>query len=258
MNTRFSHNAAKVGGEGLEISAATDLIPTTYSAALKRRFDVDVDTTTSPSATFVPEYYEPNYAYPLLIWLHDEGGSERDLLRIMPEISNRNYFGLSARGPLEARTDQPGYRWSHLIDDAIAIENELYEHVGRLRRMYHIHSERVFIGGCGDGATAAMRAGLRRPEWFAGVAAIGGHMPEMDKPLANYRQLQGKRILLAGGHRDDATQRTHTRELGTLLHTAGMTVCSRTYETAKAAHRSALRDIDRWMMQECYRTVTVE
>ncbi|QDT47467.1 hypothetical protein Pan258_15020 [Symmachiella dynata] len=255
MNTRFSHNAAQVGGEGLDASAATDLIPSSYSAALRRRFDIDVDTIESPAATYVPEYYEANYAYPLLIWLHDEGGTERDLLRIMPEISNRNYFGLSLRGPLEARTDQDGYRWSHLIDDVIAVENELHEQVGRLRRMYNIHSERVFIGGCGDGATAAIRIALRHPEWFAGVACLGGGMPTMDKPLVNYRQMQGKRILLAS---EQTAEPSQTRELGTLLHTAGMTICSRMYESAKPTHHEVVRDIDRWMMQECYRTVTVE
>ncbi len=258
MNTRFSRNIPQPETGNDEIAAAVDLIPAPYTATLSRRFGVHVDTTSSPSATFVPESYEPNYAYPLLIWLHDEGGSERDLLTLMPVISNRNYFGMSLRGPLEARHAQPGFRWSHFVDDVIAVEEELYDQVGRLRRAYNIHSERVFVGGCGDGATAAMHLGLRRPEWFAGVVSLGGCLPAMEKPLSKYRLLQGKRVLLARGNDSNIVDELRTRGLATLLHTAGMTVCSRIYGNPHPQERDVAHDIDRWMMRECYRHVTVE
>jgi len=221
-----------------------------------KRFDISGVTNSSPAATFVPEYYEPNYAYPILIWLHDDGGSERDLLRIMPEISNRNYFGFALRGPLSCASG--GYRWSQLADDVIALENELFAQVGHLQRKYNLHSERIFIGGQGAGGALAMRLNLRRPEWFAGVVSISGRAPQMTKPLAKYRQLPGKRALLAGSLRQAASERLEQSQLGRLLHTAGVTVSSRLYETSDMLHRDVIRDIDRWMMQECYRTVAVD
>ena len=46
-------------------------------------------------ALFVPESYEPNYAYPLIIWLTDSATRQYELCRIMPQISTRNYFGVS-------------------------------------------------------------------------------------------------------------------------------------------------------------------
>ena len=48
---------------------------------------------TRPCGVFVPENYEPNYAYPLVVWLHDAGRSERDIVDVLPHISMRNYFG---------------------------------------------------------------------------------------------------------------------------------------------------------------------
>src|SRR5690242_12624947 len=45
---------------------------------------------------FIPEGYEPNYAYPLIVWMvgpHDNKRAE--LKRVMPAISTRNYLGLS-------------------------------------------------------------------------------------------------------------------------------------------------------------------
>src|SRR4051812_27808007 len=50
-------------------------------------------------ARFVPQRYEPNYAYPLLVLFHGRGGDEQQMVRSMPALSWRNYVGLSLRGP---------------------------------------------------------------------------------------------------------------------------------------------------------------
>src|SRR5688572_14419077 len=38
-------------------------------------------TPSGPVAVFTPEGYEPNYAYPLIVWFHDAGESEHVLRR---------------------------------------------------------------------------------------------------------------------------------------------------------------------------------
>ena len=48
---------------------------------------------------FAPLHYEPNYAYPLVIWLHGPGDDERQLLRVMPLVSMRNYVSVGPRAP---------------------------------------------------------------------------------------------------------------------------------------------------------------
>ena len=39
------------------------------------------------TALFAPIHYEPGYAYPLVVWLHGEGSSERELRQVMPRVS---------------------------------------------------------------------------------------------------------------------------------------------------------------------------
>jgi hypothetical protein len=46
---------------------------------------------------FAPLHYEPNYAYPLVVWLHAEGTDEQDLSRVIPRISMRNYVAVAPR-----------------------------------------------------------------------------------------------------------------------------------------------------------------
>jgi phospholipase/carboxylesterase len=49
-------------------------------------------------SVFAPLHYEAKYPYPLIIWLHNEGTDERQLMRIMPLVSIRNYVAAAPRG----------------------------------------------------------------------------------------------------------------------------------------------------------------
>ena len=53
-------------------------------------------------ALFAPMHYESNYAYPLIVWLHGANDDERQLKRIMPFVSLRNYVAVSPRGTVTA------------------------------------------------------------------------------------------------------------------------------------------------------------
>src|SRR5579863_1467422 len=48
--------------------------------------------------TFLPTGYEPNYAYPLLVFFHGHGGDEEQVLRLAPRLSRRNYICIGLRG----------------------------------------------------------------------------------------------------------------------------------------------------------------
>src|SRR5688500_18210537 len=67
-----------------------------------------------PVRTFLPTGYEPNYAYPLLVFFHGHGGSEEQVLRLAPRLSRRNYICIGLRGPqlVGARADgRLGFSW---------------------------------------------------------------------------------------------------------------------------------------------------
>src|SRR5262249_61357081 len=67
-----------------------------------------------PLRTFLPTGYEPNYPYPLLVFLHGHGGCEEQVLRLAPRLSRRNYICVGLRGPqvLPPRTSgQPAFSW---------------------------------------------------------------------------------------------------------------------------------------------------
>ena len=64
-------------------------------------------------ALHVPDNYSPGYAYPLIVWFHDDGQNEQDVARCVPRISPQNYLGVGLRAPLPLRSGSPAaFRWS--------------------------------------------------------------------------------------------------------------------------------------------------
>ena len=74
-------------------SIPIDCSSTRFAAAESRR--------AAPHATFAPMHYEPNYAYPLLVWLHGYASNEHELRQVMPQVSMRNYVAVAREAPCE-------------------------------------------------------------------------------------------------------------------------------------------------------------
>ncbi len=208
------------------------------------------DSTSRPICVYVPHNYEPNYSYPLIVWLHGAGGNEHELLSLMPAISDRNYLGLSFRGTLTAADLIPGgYRWAHAEADVVAFEEELQATVRQLRQTYHIHSERIILVGFDDGASMALQLMLRRPEWFGGAVSLAGRFPKMKNALERFRDLQGKRVLIGGGTRDRVSSVETVVRSARLLHAAGIDVSTRIVDAGHEVTTTMLSQINYWVME---------
>lgn len=181
---------------------------------------------------FVPGHYEPNYAYPLIVWLTAPNAPRGGLRRLMRMISERNYFGVSVE-----------------VADPDLIEQQLVETFGRLRRRYRLHTERIYLLGFGDAGTQALATGLCQPAWFAGVAAISARWPETPRLLARYDELRGKHVLLGIEETDGPPVISDALYMQHLLWSAGMHVTALASPAGTEQSRSLLREVDRWIMQ---------
>jgi phospholipase/carboxylesterase len=242
MNTRFSTSACDhpQPPRGRSQPAPDPVIPGLLPSAGCEALAADVRDETLPAdrpaldldEIFVPAHYEPNYAYPLIAWLSPPAGSNGRLKRLMRTVSERNYFGVSVP-----------------VNDPDQIEQHLYETFVRLRRRYHLHTERVYLLGFGEEGTQALQTGLERPDWFAGVAAISARWPDTPRLLARYDELRGKRALIGFGERDSAAVVADALYMQQLLWSAGMHVSAVAAPTGREINHGLLREIDRWIMQ---------
>jgi phospholipase/carboxylesterase len=201
---------------------------------------------TSRHVFFVPMHYEKNYAYPLIVWLHGGGDDERQLMRVMPLVSMRNYLGVAPRGSARAAM---GYDWEQTEPQIETAQQRVFAAVEQARQRFHVERSRVFIAGYGSGGTMALRVALRNPGAFAGALTIGGPFPEGRLPLAHLSQVRGLPLFMAQGREAESYPMEQTcRELR-LFHAAGMNATLRLYPCGDELTSNMLHDMDVWMME---------
>jgi phospholipase/carboxylesterase len=245
------------------------------------QFEITTAAGSLAEARFIPHRYEPNYAYPLLAMFHQRGGDEEQLLRSMPALSWRNYVGLSLRGP-EAwtRRGQPaGYGWGASFtrpdrgaprvasgpseaevvrrylggeaDPIDFLEDAVFKAIRQTRRSLHVHSERIFLVGCGEGAAVAYRLGLSFPERFAGVVAINGWLPGGFRPLARLKHCRELSILAVHGEWNARVPVESARRDVAVLRAGGLRVAFQSYPCAHRLTSPMLADVDTWLINHC-------
>jgi phospholipase/carboxylesterase len=206
-----------------------------------------------PVRTFLPTGYEPRYPYPLIVFLHGHGGNEEQVLRFAPRLSRRNFICIGLRGPVFLGHDDNnlrGFGWGD-GNHRTLVEDYLLRAVEETRRTYHVHSERIYLAGFAEGAAMAYRLGLTFPEKLAGVIALNGAMPRLDRPLLRFPEVRDLRVFIGHGIANARVPLTLAKEDHRLLYTAGLSVTMHTYATTQKVHPDMLRDLNRWIIERC-------
>ena len=168
------------------------------------------------------------------------------MLRLAPRLSRRNFVAIGLRGPerLGDRADgSPACGWGGPAADDLT--DTLLRAVEQTRRTYHIHTERVFLVGVGDGAATAYRAAFALGDRVAGVATLNGTLPRATDgaPLFRIDQVRRLRVLIAHGAGVPA-DRDHR-----VFYAAGADVRRITYPTSRLCPEM-LRDVNRWVINQ--------
>jgi len=200
---------------------------------------------------FRPEKYESGYAYPLVIWLHPDSGSEHDLHEIMPQISLRNYLGLSFRAPaIDPAAPANGYHWpdSHLFVKQFA--DNLQQTVQELKKVLNIHEGRIYLAGTGAGCSVATKLLLQAPRFFAGAALLKGHFNKTDFQSTTSVSLKGKRILVDHRLADDSDSQISSQWVTRMWESTGADMQAVNSLKADLNNESELLSaLDRWIME---------
>lgn len=230
---------------------------------------------THPHVLFSPMHYEPGYAYPLLVWLHGSGADERQVMRIMPILSMRNYVAIAPQGLM---TPEPGntphqrsvkadwnsldvasilrdgisqkvhYDWPDTDKGLTEAERRVFDCISVAKKRSNIEPSRVFLAGFGTGGTMALRLAFLYPEHFAGVASLCGPFPHGRQMLHRWTAARNLSVFLGIGETKVENSSAATCETLELFHTAGVSTMLREYACGQEIAPEMLRDLNRWMM----------
>ncbi|MGC4003546.1 MAG: hypothetical protein QM811_10590 [Pirellulales bacterium] len=195
---------------------------------------------------FAPLHYEPNYAYPLIVWLHSAGNYETQLNDVMPHVSLRNYVAVAARGTV---AEDRGCDWSQSDLQIRRAERRVFKCLEVAKRRYHVAEPRIFLAGLESGGTMALRIGLRNPSLFAGAISIGGEFPRDGAPLSKLDDARRLPLLLTSSKESTLYPESAVCEDLRLFHSAGMKVMVRQYPGEDGVTDLMLADMDRWIME---------
>jgi phospholipase/carboxylesterase len=204
-------------------------------------------------ALFAPIRYEPGYGYPLIVWLHGCGGDERQLPRMMPCLSLRNYVAAAPRGLPLAGGDgahRRGFGWQQTVDHIQSAQQRVFDCVELAGRQFHVAPGRVFLMGNDAGGTMALRIALSNPDRFAGAISLCGAFPSGGAPLGNLLAARRLAVFLAADRESLCYPASQVCSDLRLLHSAGLSVTLRQYPRGQRLIAQMLADVDRWIIDE--------
>jgi phospholipase/carboxylesterase len=237
---------------------SVSLSSSSSSPVLRPAFQIDAATCSSgvldfQHTLFAPLHYEPGYAYPLIVWLHGQGNDERQLQRIMPLISMRNYVAVAPRGlvvPSPEKPEKEVYGWLQADEYIAQSEQRIFDAIEMATQKLHIAPRRIFLAGFGCGGTMAFRAAMNHPEHFAGVISLCGAFPSGRTPFSNLAAVRRLGVFLITGRSSEAYSAEEVCENLRLFHTAGLSLTLRQYPCGHELTPQMLSDIDRWIIEQ--------
>lgn len=205
--------------------------------------------------SFDPERTE---SYPLVLFLHGRGGTADGAREIATRLAPTGAFCVFPDAPYAmagegfeywprayVQGDDPG----RLVDVCAMNSGWYADIVGEISRRFPVDPDRVFLIGFSQGAAMAYAAGLEHPELFAGVAPLGGWIPEqyLDGPWFTRMAEAGTALFIGHGEEDQGLPLARAEEAAGRAREAGIPVTLRIYPVGHEIPPEMTADLVTWI-----------
>ncbi len=156
---------------------------------------------------YVPEIYDHDHAWPVIVALHGGYGSGEDYLWAWLRLAKSNGYILISPKSLDVT-------WSVLEPpvDAASIN----ACVGEVCGEYNVDRQRIFLTGLSDGGTYSYLVAFLYPDLFAGVAPIAGELSQIADPMLRRKAAHNVPFYVIHGAHD------HIFHIKTVQSTCGL------------------------------------
>lgn len=144
-------------------------------------------------SVYVPEHYDPQRAWPLVMALHGGSGHGRDFL--WSWLADARWHGAIVVAPTSS-----GRTWP--IQDEDTDTARLQALLAEVRREWHVDATRMLLTGMSDGGTFSYLAGLQTDSPFTHLAPIASAFHPMLIEVAEASRLRGLPVFVTHGVQD--------------------------------------------------------
>jgi phospholipase/carboxylesterase len=142
---------------------------------------------------YVPEYYTPDHAWPLVMALHGGSGNGRGFL--WSWLKAARGFGAILVAPTAT-----GPTWALMGDDTDT--PNLSRILEQVRSRWNIDSQRLLLTGMSDGGTFCYVTGLERASPFTHLGPVAATFHPLMAEMADAERLRGLPVFLVHGRLD--------------------------------------------------------
>jgi phospholipase/carboxylesterase len=188
---------------------------------------------------YVPEYYTPDRAWPLVMALHGGSGNGRNFL--WSWLRDIRSFGALLIAPTAT-----GPTWALMGDDTDT--PNLMRMLETVRSRYNVDATRMLMTGLSDGGTFCWVSGLDSASPFTHLAPVAATFHPLMAEMADAERLRGLPIFLVHGRLDWMFPVQVARQTSNLLSAAGADLTYREIDDLSHCYpREMNAEILRWL-----------
>ena len=204
--------------------------------------------------TIVPDEYDSDSAYPLVVMLHGFGANMQDLAGLAPAINDTGYVYACPNAPIpfELGPGQTGFGWmtprgGGTPEETANSEQLLSDFFDTVFEQFNVMPGQALLLGFSQGGGMTYRCGLGRADKFAGLAALSATLPDSDELLARLPSERKQPIFIAQGRYDQMVSEDTAHSAKTFLENNGYSPDFHLYDMGHEISGEELGDLVPWM-----------
>ena len=204
--------------------------------------------------TVLPDGYNPESRYPLVIMLHGFGANMQDLAGLAPVINSTGYVYACPNAPIafDLGRGQAGYGWTKprgesTPEEVVNAENLLGGFFDEVFEQFHVAPGLSVLLGFSQGGGMTYRCGLPRANIFAGLVALSASLPDPKELESKLPDERTQPIFIAHGLSDPLVSAESAVNANRFLDEAGYSPEYHEYNMAHEISTEVLNDLVPWI-----------
>ncbi len=204
--------------------------------------------------TVLPDGYDPETPYPLVIMLHGFGANMHDLASLAPAINPTGYVYAFPNAPIPFNLGQghAGFGWmtprgGSTAEEVAKSEALLSDFFTEVFERFKVPAGNTLLSGFSQGGGMTYRCGLGRADTFAGLAALSATLPEAEELDPRLPAVRNQPIFVAHGSHDQMIAESTAHAAKDYLEGAGYKPEFHVYNMGHEISGEVLADLVPWI-----------